>query len=90
MDDEKELTLGKRLRLMTDRAKSVIEVQNLVKVLEDAANNGQEAVQFTDLREYVPTMILSGTLSTWAAQNELILQGGVNQSTGAYEYIIKW
>lgn len=84
------LTLGKRLRQITNRAKTVIEITNFSAVLEAAAEKGESRVLFTDLRQYLNTMIMDGTIWDWLKSQDLMFAGEVNQNTGNYEFTIYW
>ena len=84
------ITLGKKLRQLTEQARVNTEATKLIEVLEEAANRGEDHVKFNDLREVVPNMIMSETLWNWLRVNELKFEGYVDQNTAAYVYVISW
>jgi len=91
MADEKvTMSLGKRLRGITDNAKAEIETAKFIETLEGVAAKGIDRVQFKDLREHIPTLISSGKVFDWMAQNELSMNGSVNSETAKWEYTISW
>lgn len=87
---EVRITLGARLRQLTNQARINNEANALVAMLEEAANRGEDHLTFADLREVVPNMIMNDTLWNWLQQNELTFNGQVNQETAAYNYTIMW
>lgn len=84
------LSLGKRLRLLTNQARTNAEAQNFIDILTEAANRGEDHVQFEDLREVLPTMVMSETALDWIRSNELGVQGQINPNTAKYEYTVSW
>lgn len=88
--NEQVLTIGARLRSLTSAAKINQEIARFVDVLTENANKGFDHVSFPDLREYLNTMIMAGTIWDWMSKQELTATGGVDQNTGAYNYVISW
>ena len=84
------LSLGKRLRQLTDLAKANVEIEAFVKVLEEAANRGEDRVLFQDLREYLPSMINAGTAYEWIQKNDLMVSGSVDPQTAKHVMTIFW
>ena len=84
------LSLGKRLRQLTDLAKANVEIEAFVKVLEEAANRGEDRVLFQDLREYLPSMINAGTAYEWIQKNDLMVSGNVDPQTAKHVMTIFW
>lgn len=89
-NESNNITLGKRLRQITNRAKTVAEIANFTAVLEAAAEKGESRVMFPDLRQYLNTMIMDGTVWDWLKSQDLVIVGEVNQNTGNYEFTICW
>lgn len=85
-----EKTFGKHLRELTDQAKARKELEGLKAVLEEKANEGINAVQFPDLRSFVPTMISNGTIWNWFKENDITFDGTVDTVSGAYNYKLAW
>ena len=84
------IPLGRQLRKITQESKSSLEVQNFTNKLVEVAQQGLDYCFFEDLRDYLPTLIMNETLFNWLQANELIPEGGIDQSTGNYRYTIKW
>lgn len=84
------LPLGKRLRQITNKFNSKLEIENLTKILIEAAERGQDRVQFDDLRLVVPVMAQSGKLNDWLTENEIRTAGQVNAETAKWEYTLYW
>ena len=80
MSELEGLSLGKKLRHLTEQARVNVEAQELIKLMVDAANIGEDHLTFPDLRSIVPKMIM----------NETIFSGQVNPNTAAYEYTLYW
>ena len=87
---ENTLSLGKRLRLITNQARAQMEANKFVEVLTAAAEKGQESISFPDLRDYLNNMIMDNTVWEWFRINELNASGSIDQTTGAYVYTISW
>lgn len=90
MPELEGLSLGKKLRRLTEQAKVNVEAQALIQILVDAANIGEDHVYFPDLRSVMPNMIMNETAFRWIEANELKAVGQINQNTAAYEYTISW
>lgn len=84
------LTIGKRLRQITNQANRKVEIDTFVSVLEDAANNRLSSLAFPDLRQYLNSMIMDGTIWDWMKSQDLIPAGEIDQNTGAYSFTISW
>ena len=84
------LSLGKRLRQLTDLAKTKVELEGFIKILEEAANRGEDRVVFDDLREYLPNMINAGTAYEWIQANDLMVSGSVDPQTAKHAMTIFW
>ena len=84
------LTIGKRLRQITNEAKKYKEIQNFTMVLEDAARQEVESLRFPDLRQYLNSMIMDGTIWDWLKSEDLIATGEINSNTGEYDFTIQW
>ena len=87
---EVSLSLGKRLRQLTDLARANVEIEAFIKILEEAANRGEDKVVFTDLREYLPSMINAGTAYDWIKQNDLYVTGNIDPQTAKHAMTIFW
>lgn len=87
---EEKIPVGRRLRQLTEAAKSLREVTALINILEEAANQGQDRVTFDDLRTVVPNMIVNGTIWDWLKDNEINATGSVDQNTAQYRYTLFW
>lgn len=85
-----QITIGKRLKQITAKVRSEKEIENFTKVLMDAAEDGKSRVVFTDLRQYLNSLIMAGTVWDWLKTQELGVSGSINQNTGAYEFTIFW
>lgn len=92
MDNVKEerIPLGRKLRQLTDQAKTNKEAQALVDMLKEAASRGEDHLSFPDLRTVVPNMIMNDSLWDWLKSEEVLATGQVNQATAAYEYTLSW
>lgn len=92
MEENKEITLslGKRLRLITNQARAQMEANRFVEVLTAAAEQGQDSIFFPDLRDHLNNMIMENTVWEWFRINELNVSGNIDQETGAYAYTISW
>ena len=90
MPELEGLSLGKKLRRLTEQAKVNVEAQALIQILVDAANIGEDHVYFPDLRSIVPKMIMNETIFRWLDSNEIRYSGQVNPNTAAYEYTLYW
>ena len=88
--DSSGLTLGKRLRQITDSVNSKVEIEKLTKVLVEAAEKGQDRVTFDDLRLVVPIMSQSGKIFDWLNENEIKFTGAVDQATAKWGYTLYW
>lgn len=84
------IPLGRKLRQLTDQAKTNKEAQALVDMLKEAATRGEDHIAFTDLRTVVPSMIMNESLWTWLKSEEIAFNGRVNPDTAAYEYTLTW
>lgn len=87
---EVKITLGSRLRQLTEAARSKIELENFIKVLEDTANAGENKLYFEDLRDYLPNMINAGTAYQWLNDNEIYVSGQVDPDTAKHSMTISW
>lgn len=87
---EERIPLGRKLRQLTDQAKTNKEAQALVDMLKDAASRGEDHLSFPDLRTVVPSMIMNESLWDWLRSEEITAAGQVNQTTAAYEYTLSW
>lgn len=85
-----QITLGKKLRQITAKVKADKEIENFTKVLTDAAEDGKSRVVFTDLRQYLNSLIMAGTVWDWLKSQDLGVSGAINQNNGAYEFTIFW
>ena len=92
MDNVKEerIPLGRKLRQLTDQAKTNKEAQALVDMLKEAASRGEDHLSFDDLRTVVPNMIMNESLWDWLKSEEIIASGQINQTTAAYQYTLSW
>ena len=88
--ENNNLPLGRRLRQITDSVNSKVEIDNLTKILVEAAERGQDRVQFDDLRLVIPVLSQSGKLNDWLQENEINIAGCVNQETAKWEYTLYW
>ena len=84
------ITLGERLRRLTQESKLAFEIHRFEEVLSETAQQGINYYVFDDLRDYLPTLIMEETLFNWLSENELIYEGNVDNNTGKYRYRIKW
>ena len=84
------IPLGKKLKQISEKARAANELARLVAVLEEYAGKGEVSIKFNDLREYIPTMIMNNTAWDWFKQNEINVSGGINNTTGNYEYTLRW
>ena len=89
-ENKEKVILGRQLRAIMLEAKESIEIQNFTNKLINAAKQGLDKLEFDDLRDEVPTMIMNGTLNQWLADNELSVTGAVDQNSGAYVYTVMW
>ena len=89
-NNEVQLTIGQKLRQLTSKARSEAEISKFYAVLEETALTGGDKVHFTDLRQYLNNMIMSGTVWDWLKSQDLMASGAINQETGAYDYVIYW
>lgn len=89
-DFENQITLGKRLRQISDNAKSAIEIKNFTECLENVAASGKTSIQFPDLRQYLGTMCVNGTVMDWLKSQDLVATGGADQNTGNWVVTISW
>ena len=87
---EERIPLGRKLRQLTDQAKTNKEAQTLVDMLKEAASRGEDHLSFSDLRTVVPSMIMNESLWEWLRSEEISISGQVNQTTAAYEYTLSW
>ena len=87
---EERIPLGRKLRQLTDQAKTNKEAQALVDMLKEAASCGEDHLSFSDLRDVVPSMIMNESLWDWLKSEEIRVNGQVNQTTAAYEYTLYW
>jgi len=88
--NEEVMTIGKRLRQLTNQANRKVEIDTFVAALEDAANNRLSSLAFPDLRQYLNSMIMDGTIWEWLKSQDLIPTGEIDQNTGAYNFTISW
>lgn len=88
--DNSNLTLGKRLRQITDSVNSRVEIENLTKLLVEAAEKGQDKLYFDDLRLVVPVLSQSGKIFDWLKENDIQCTGGVCQQTAKWGYTLYW
>lgn len=88
--DNIKLTLGKRLRQITDSVNSKVEIENLTKILIEAAERGEDRVAFEDLRLVIPVLSQSGKLNEWLQENEINVAGSVNAETNKWEFTLYW
>ena len=88
--DNNDLPLGKRLRQITDSVNSKAEIENLTKILIEAAESGKDRVEFDDLRLVIPVLSQSNKFNDWLKENEINIAGGVNQQTAKWEYTLYW
>lgn len=89
-ESEERIPLGRKLRQITDQAKTNKEAQALIDILKEAASRGEDHIAFTDLRTVVPSMIMNESLWDWLRSEEIRAAGQVNQETAAYEYTLAW
>lgn len=87
---EERIPLGRKLRQLTDQAKTNKEAQELVNMLKDAASRGEDHLSFPDLRTVVPSMIMNESLWDWLRSEEITASGGVDTNTAAYNYTLSW
>lgn len=87
---EERIPLGRKLRQLTDQAKTNKEAQALVDMLKEAASRGEDHLSFDDLRTVVPNMIMNESLWDWLKSEEIIASGQINQTTAAYQYTLSW
>lgn len=87
---EERIPLGRKLRQLTDQAKTNKEAQALVDMLKEAASRGEDHLSFSDLRDVVPSMIMNESLWEWLRSEEVRASGQVNQTTAAYEFTLSW
>ena len=90
MENVENITIGRRLRKISDEARKNVEIDNFVKVLEDVASKGQYSVMFPDLQNYLGTLIQDGSIFTWLMSQDIKFNGSINSETGAYEYTLSW
>lgn len=88
--EQQFIPLGRQLRKITQESKSTLEIQNFTNKLVEVARSGLDSYTFDDLRDFVPTLIMNETLFQWLAANELMAEGGIDQTNGNYRYTIKW
>jgi len=86
--------LGRRLRkIVSDiRIEIAKELNGVEEKLIELANQGKSAVQFKDMRNYLPVTSTSSTVDTvveWAQKNELNLTGKVLE-TGEWNFTVSW
>lgn len=89
-ETEERITIGKRLRQITSKARIDNEAKALVDILMEEANKGNSRKSFDDLRTIVPNMIANETLWDWLRSEEITVVGQINQQTAAYEYTLMW
>lgn len=89
-EEEKQITVGQRLRALTSQARLNNEARALIEVLEQEANKGNDRAYFEDLRLIVPNMIKSDALWKWLSDNEIQYAGAVSSETAAYQYTLSW
>ncbi len=87
---EERIPLGRKLRQLTDQAKTNKEAQELVNMLKDAASRGEDHLSFPDLRTVVPSMIMNESLWDWLRSEEITASGGIDPNTAAYNYTLSW
>lgn len=87
---EESLSLGKKLRQITNQVRANAEAQAFVDVLTQAAERGEDRVVFEDLRTVLPIMTKSETALDWIRSNDLQAVGQVNSNTACWEYTISW
>ena len=87
---QENLTLGQRLRQITNQARTNVEAQNFVDILTKAAENGEDKVVFADLRTVLPIMIQSETALDWIKSNDLQISGQINSNTACWEFTVSW
>lgn len=88
--ENENVSLGRRLREITERARANEEIQKFVALLTQEAELGRDKAHFDDLRELLPTMIGNGTIATWMAANELVMSNIVDQNTGKWNCTVSW
>ena len=87
---QETMSLGQRLRQITNQARTNVEAQNFVDLLTKAAEKGEDRVVFTDLRTVLPIMIQSETALDWIRSNDLQISGQVNSETACWEFTVSW
>lgn len=87
---QETLSLGKRLRQLTNQARTNVEAQAFIDLLTEAANAGKDKVEFDDLRTVLPIMTQAETALEWIQKNELGITGQVNSNTAKWEFTVFW
>ena len=87
---QQELSLGQRLRQITNKVRADAEAQAFIDILMNAANNGEDMVVFPDLRVVLPIMSKSDTIFDWIRSQDLQITGQVNPNNACWEYTIFW
>lgn len=86
--------LGRRLRkIVSDiRVEINLELQGIEEKLIEFANQNKSAVQFSDMRKFLPVTSTRSTADTvveWANRNELTISGSI-LDTGEWNFTISW
>lgn len=86
--------LGRRLRKIVSDIRVDIdkELKGIEEKLIEFANQNKSAVQFSDMRKYLPVTSTRSTADTvveWAQRNELTLSGTILE-TGEWNFTISW
>lgn len=86
--------LGRRLRKIVSDIRVDIdkEMDGIEEKLIEFANQNKSAVQFSDMRKYLPitsTRSTADTVVEWAKKNELTLSGTI-LDTGEWNFTISW
>lgn len=86
--------LGRKLRKIVSDIRVEIdkELIGIEDKLIEFANQNKSAVQFSDMRKYLPvtsTRASADTVVQWAQKNELTLTGQI-LDTGEWQFTISW
>lgn len=91
---EEFIPLGRKLRKIVSDIK--VDIDKELKGIEDKliefANQNKSAVQFSDMRKYLPvtsTRANADVVVEWARKNELSLSGTI-LDTGEWNFTISW
>lgn len=88
------IPLGRKLRKIVSDIRVDIdkELKGIEDKLVDFANQNKSAVQFSDMRKYLPvtsTRANADVVVEWARKNELSLSGTILE-TGEWNFTISW